>query len=297
MLETVRIIQIPDSTDTSFDHGAFDASTRKVFLAHTARSRLEVIDHDAGRHLATIEGFPGAAGVVAHKGQVLVTNRGSAELAWLDARTLETQAVFATGPQPNGVAITPNATLAVVACIGDERRGPELHVFNLETKSTRFVELPGRPRWCVTDAEGRRVFVAIREPSMVFVAELPELAGLQQWALPAGGAHGIDIDHGANQLYVACDAGALIELSAVEGGLRRTWPLPGVPDATFFNPASGCVHVAIDEPGVIVSIDMRTGSAARFQTASGAKTTALVAPNRLYVFSPTHGGALDLVEA
>lgn len=62
-------------------------------------------------------------------------------------------------------------------------------------------------------------------------------------------------------------------------------------------PASGCVHVAIDEPGMIVSIDMRTGSAARFQTASGAKTTALVAPNRLYVFSPTHGGALDLVEA
>jgi len=31
-------------------------------------------------------------------------------------------------------------------------------------------------------------------------------------------------------------------------------------------------------------------------TGAGAHTTALVAPDRLYVFSPTHGGALTLVE-
>ena len=65
---------------------------------------------------------------------------------------------------------------------------------------------------------------------------------------------------------------------------------PGVPDATFFNPASGLVHVAISEPGLVHSVNTRTGASSQFTTARGAKTTALVAPDSLYVFSPSHHG-------
>jgi hypothetical protein len=75
------------------------------------------------------------------------------------------------------------------------------------------------------------------------------------------------------------------------------WPLAGVPDATFFNPTSGLVHVAVGEPGLVHSVNTRTGTGTEFTTAKGAKTTALVAPDSLYVFSPSHHGALGLVEA
>jgi hypothetical protein len=37
------------------------------------------------------------------------------------------------------------------------------------------IDLPGRPRWCVIDAKEEQVFLAIRDPSMVLVARLPEL--------------------------------------------------------------------------------------------------------------------------
>ena len=47
------------------------------------------------------------------KAHVLVTNRGAASLAWLDAATLETRKVFSTAPRPNGVALTSSAELAV----------------------------------------------------------------------------------------------------------------------------------------------------------------------------------------
>jgi len=57
------------------------------------------------------------------------------------------------------------------------------------------------------------------------------------------------------------------------------------------------VHVAIGEPGLVQSIDPRTGDNTQFTTALGAGTTALVAPDQLYVFSPSHRGALALVEA
>jgi hypothetical protein len=141
------------------------------------------------------------------------------------------------------------------------------------------------------------VFLAIREPSMVLVARLPQLGQVQHWALPSHGAHGIDIDHQAGLLYVACDGGALVQLDTVAGEIRHEWPLAGGPDATFFNPTSGLVHVAIGDPGLVQSIDPRTGTSTQFTTARGAQTTALVAPDQLYVFSPVHRGALTLVEA
>src|SRR5262249_55889281 len=166
-LRALGVMEIPDSAGSSFDHGAFDAKTRRVFVAHLARDRVEVVDHDAGRHVATLHGFPEAAGVVAHSGHVLVTNRGAANLALVDALTLETLTTLYIAPRPNGVAFVRQLGLAVVACIGDEVHRPELQVLSLDGGERHTIELPGRPRWCVTDAGGERTFLAIREPSMI----------------------------------------------------------------------------------------------------------------------------------
>jgi DNA-binding beta-propeller fold protein YncE len=293
-LVSAGTIEIPDSLGSSFDHGAFEPTTHRVFIAHTARNTLEVVDADSSRHLVTLPGFPEAAGVVAAEGHVLVTNRGSASLAWVDARTLETRAVLDTGPRPNGVAIVPSLQLVVIACIGDDTHGPRLQVLGLEGDRRWAIDLPGRPRWCVVDAKQERVFLAIRDPSMVLVARLPELNEVQHWPLPSHGAHGMDIDHQANLLYVACDGGLLVEVDARSGKVRRDWPLPGGPDATFFNPESGLVHVAIGDPGLIQSVDPRSNTGMQFTTAPGATTTALIEPDKLYVFSPAHEGILDL---
>ena len=290
-LKQIDAVEIPASAGSSFDHGAFEPATRRVFIAHTGRDCVEVIEHD-GRHVTTLPGFPEAAGVVADDGQVIVTNRGAASVAWIEARTLKTRSVVDTGARPNGVAILPRRDFAAVACIGDDSRGPELHVVGPDGAPRYVLALPGRPRWCVTDAEGTRLFLAIREPSMVLVARLPELDDVQHWLLPSHGAHGIDIDLRTGRLYVACDDGALIEVDTATGQVRGEWPLAGGPDATFFNPATGLVHVAIDKPGLVQSIDPRTGASAQLPTAPGAKTTALAAPDRLYVFSPAHRGVL-----
>ena len=58
-LKTIGTIAIPGAAGSEFDHAAFDAKSRRVFIAHTARDCIEVIDHDAGKHLATVPGFPG----------------------------------------------------------------------------------------------------------------------------------------------------------------------------------------------------------------------------------------------
>src|SRR5829696_8078949 len=88
-LKMISTIEIPGSAGSSFDHGAFDPKSRRVFVAHTGRDCVEVIDHDARKHIATLAGFPQVAGVVAEDGTVLVTNRGAASLACVNAFTLK----------------------------------------------------------------------------------------------------------------------------------------------------------------------------------------------------------------
>ena len=129
---------------------------------------------------------------------------------------------------------------------------------------------------------------------MVLVARLPDLGAVTHWRLPAGGAHGLDIDHASGRLYAACDESALVEISSISGDVTNVWPIAGTPDVTFFNPATGLVHVAIGEPGLIESVDPRTGHTVRTLTGAGAHTTAIVIPDWLYVISPAHGGLLVL---
>jgi len=296
-LETVGVIEIPNAAGSAFDHGAFDPRTRRVFIAHTARDCIEVIDHDSQRHMATLPGFPGVAGAVADNGEVLVTNRGAASLVWLDAATFKTKAVFKTGARPNGAAIVSRMALGIVASIGEEGEPPTLQSVRLNDRKQVAIDLPGRPRWCVTDASDARLFLCIREPSMVLVASLPDLSPVAQWKLPSGGAHGLDIDHSRSRLYAACDDGAVVEIDSNSGGVTNLWPIAGAPDVTFFNPATGLVHVAIGEPGIVETIDPRTGKAVRTVTGAGAHTTVLVPPDRLYVISPAHGGILVLTDS
>ena len=120
---------------------------------------------------------------------------------------------------------------------------------------------------------------------------------MAHWKISSSGAHGLDIDHSRGWLYVACDDSTLVEISSSSGEVTNVWPVGGPPDVTFFNPATGLVHVAIGEPGLVDSIDPRNGDATRIKTGAGAHTTALVAPDRLYVISPAHGGVLVLSDA
>jgi hypothetical protein len=296
-LKTLGVIEIPNAAGSEFDHAAFDPKSRRVFVAHTTRDCIEVIDDNTQKHIATLPGFPGVAGAVADDGEILTTNRGAATITWLDAATYKIKAVFPTGPRPNGAAIVKRKSIGIAACIGDMHQGPTLQIINLRDAARRALDLPGRPRWCVTDADAERIYLCIREPSMVLVARLPGLSDVIHWKLPSGGAHGLDIDHRRQRLYAACDDGALVEIDSNIGEITNVWPIAGVPDVTFFNPSTGLVHVAIGEPGLVETINPQTGTSVRTMTGAGAHTTAIVVPDRLYVISPKHGGALVLEDA
>jgi hypothetical protein len=59
-----------------------------AFIALTARDGLEVVNAETNRHVATLQGLPGAAGIVADKDNLLVTTpRSALRLSyWFQAR-------------------------------------------------------------------------------------------------------------------------------------------------------------------------------------------------------------------
>src|SRR5258708_34282642 len=235
--KTIGAIAIPGAAGSEFDHAAFDVRSRRVFMSQPSGDLGEVIDHGAGSHIATLPGFPGVAGAVADDGQILVTNRGSASVALLDAGNLKTRAMFKTGARPNGAVIVARSNLAIAACIGDDGEAPTLQLFGLSDRKNVSIDLPGRPRWCVTDAAAEPLVLCIREPSMVLVALLPDVGAVTHWKVPSSGAHGLDIDHSRGRLYVACDDSTLVDMSSTSGEVTNVWPIAGPPDVTFFKPA------------------------------------------------------------
>jgi YVTN family beta-propeller protein len=299
MLRIGRRITVPGSAGGAFDHGAFEPETGLVFLAHTSRDAVEVMDPAGALFVQSIPGFSAPAGVAAGAGIVLVTSRGSDEVVAIDAKTCVVTSRHRTGISPNGVALAPRTGIAVIACLGSDTAPPTLERINLASGDRQTLPLPGRPRWCVVDAAEAHVYCAINEPSMVFVADLAPLVDDDHWLIPAKGAHGIDLDEFGKRLYVSCDEGRLLAVSAVTGAVEDAWPLPGRPDATWFNPGAGRVHVSIGDPGCIVTVTPGTHGAqvASVPTGPRAKTSALIIPDRVFAFLPKSGEALELIES
>ena len=55
-------------------------------------------------------------------------------------------------------------------------------------------------------------------------------------------------------------------------------------------------YCSIGEPGLVETVDPRTGKSGQTVTGTGAHTTVLVPPDQLYVISPAHGVVLVLAD-
>ncbi|MCL4241993.1 MAG: hypothetical protein KJ048_11640 [Dehalococcoidia bacterium] len=296
MLTVGRRIPVAGAAGGKFDHAACDELSGLVFIAQTSNGCVAVLDPVRCVQLETLPDHAGAAGVVAAHGQVAVTNRDEGTLSVIDGRSLREVQRVAIGARPNGVALGSDG-IAVVGDLGDDSRTPALVWCHLRSGSRKLLELPGPPKWLVMDPVRSIAYCAISSPSGVLVLDALKCEVLASWPLPAADAHGVDLDTAGGRLWVACDGGELVSVSTRDGSVLASWPLPGVPDATFFNPDSGRVHVAIGEPGTIATVDPAQPDQVHLTpTGPGAKTTALVRPGQLFAFRPQTGDALELIE-
>lgn len=280
-------IELSPHEATRFDHGDVHLRTGWVFLAHTARGTVEVIDGAAAAHVATIVGCPEASGVLCVQGEAVVfaASRGAGKILVIGAESALVMAEIHVGPRPNGLAWDLRRKQLLVADVEDFRARLVDHA---QHRVLRDAALPGRPRWCVYDRLHDRFLVNIREPACVVVLAAESLEERHRWPISGAGPHGLDVDVDRGLAFVACDAGVVSIVDLATGRERATVAIAGEPDVIWHSPRRGRLYVAIGQPGVIDVID--TGTLARVEqitTEPGAHTTAFdPARARLYAFLP-----------
>ena len=126
------VIEIPHAAGSSFDHGIFDPKSGRVFIAHTARSTIEVIDPVAGRHIATLPDFPGVRRRRGRRrGNPGNQSRCGEQSPGSTPRRYKIKGVFPSGRRPNGAAIVKRKGIGIAACIGDADQAPALQAQSL----------------------------------------------------------------------------------------------------------------------------------------------------------------------
>jgi DNA-binding beta-propeller fold protein YncE len=284
-----------------FDHAAVHAATGHVYVAHTANDAIDVFDPVARRHLYSVPDLAAVAGaLVSDESQLVFTsNRGENTIGVFAPAPDPKVTKIAVGMRPNGLAYDARRRLVLAANVGDPAvpHSYTLSMVDLDAGAMRSsIEVPGRTRWAVFDAEAGAFYVNIMQPSQIVVVDAGQPDRIARtMPVPADGAHGLDFDPATRRLFCACDAGVLVTLDAGTGKVLNQNKLSGVPDVVWFNPEHRQLYVAVGDPGVIDVFDTTSmTSLGAVATEKGAHTTAFPpSGDSLIAFLPaTHRAAL-----
>jgi DNA-binding beta-propeller fold protein YncE len=284
-----------------FDHAAVHAASGHIYVAHTANDAVDVFDPASRKHLFSVPDLTAVAGaLVSDESQLVFTsNRGENTIGVFAPGAEPKVTKIAVGLRPNGLAFDSKRGLVLAANVGDPAvpHSYTLSMVDLEAQAMRAsIEVPGRTRWTVFDAEAEAFYVNIMAPSQIVVVDARHPDRIARtMPVPADGAHGLDFDPATRRLFCACDAGVLVTLDAGTGKVLDQGKLSGVPDVAWFNPKRRQLYVAVGDPGVVDVFDTTTmRNIGTVATEKGAHTTAFPpSGDSLIAFLPgTHRAAL-----
>jgi DNA-binding beta-propeller fold protein YncE len=295
-LERVGFVPLPPGRDPGFDHADVHVPTRRLYVAHTGADRVDVIDCREQRHVGSLEGLPGVAGVLVDEADDLLctSDRGCARISVFRASDEQLLGRVEVGPHPNGLAYDRGSRrlygFNLGEPLGEDCTVSVVDVDALEVRAE--LPLPGRPRWSVCHDEGRVVYANVRDPAVIVAIDCDRLEIGRVYEIPCAGPHGLWLDRG--RLFCAADGGELVVVDSDTGAVQQVLPLPGVPDVVMHDAELRRLYVAIGDPGAVCSFDTENDlrQLATTTTEAGAHTLGLdPLSHQVYVFCPESGGA------
>src|SRR3954451_21752597 len=190
-----------------FDHAACHAASGHVYVAHTANDAVDVFDPVARRHLFSVPNLAAVAGaLVSDESQLVFTsNRGENTIGVFAPGPDPTVTKIGVGVRPNGLAYDAKRRLVVAANVGDPAlpRSYTLSMVDLDAQAMRAsIEVPGRTRWTVFDAEAECFYVNIMHPSQIVVVDTRTPNRIPP-AIPftVDGSHALNFDPATRRLF------------------------------------------------------------------------------------------------
>jgi DNA-binding beta-propeller fold protein YncE len=252
-----HVIDRVSGPDGGWDYVRVDAANNRVLAAHGG----SVVSLD----LATKTVTPGLApGAILHDplpvnggAEVMVTNGGTAEVVFYNAKTWAEVARVKTGVGPDAAAFDAHSGLVLVM---DHRGGDITLVDPKAHKAMGAIPVGGDLEAAVVDGAGK-AYVNVENKNEIVVIDIAGKTALAHYPLAGcDGPTGLAYDAADKQLIAACD-GATVVVDATSGKIVATLATGKGADGVAFDPKQKLAFVPAGQAGTLSVVSIGKGKA------------------------------------
>lgn len=269
-----------------FDYQSLDSATGRLYISHMHGDRLDVFDTRANKLVASVEGFPGATGVLAvpalHRVYVSVT--GEHEVAVVDDRTLRVIARVRGADFPDGIAYAPGERRVFVS---DENGGADLVIDGVTNANIGMIALGGEAGNTHYDDVSHCIVVAVQTKNEMAAIDPGTMKIVARYHADCDHPHGFLVDAPSRLAFVSCEGDS--RLLVVDLRSMRTaaaFKVAEGPDVLAFDPGLRRLYVAC-ESGSLEVFEERDGALAQLSAYHAPHShTVAVDPATHHVYLP-----------
>ncbi len=267
-----------------FDHLAFDAPSKRLFVAAKSNGSLEVIDLASGTVERSIPGLKAPQGVkvIRELEQVATCTSGDAKCSFFDLKTLSLVKEIQLDETTDNLRYEPRSKRVYVGhgkahlAVTDPVKGTKLTEVALESPACAFE----------IESKGNRIFVNMPKVGKVAVVDKKATTVLGTFTLEGrSDNHALALDESNHRLFVASREGALLVLDTESGKVVASVPVPKGADDMQFDPRRKLIFLSLGE-GFATMIRQRGPNdyelLGNTPTAKGAKTSTYSPELRLF---------------
>lgn len=288
----IRNVDLP-RVEGRIDHLAFDVASGRLFVAALGNNTVEVVDTKSLAHVTSLAGFaePQGIAIAADRRVVVIANRRSGRVQFLNADTQQPGAVIQPGENADNVRYDAAAKRMYVGY----GNGAIAAIDPGEGRLLGQVAVGGHPESFQLERSGSRIFVNVPTAERLVVIDRTAMKVIATWPVATATANfPMALDEANHRLFIGCrrPAKALV-FDTNTGKEIASFDIVGDTDDLFYDAARKRLYVSGGE-GYIDVIQDHGGNqfsrVAHMPTASGART-ALYVPDqsRLYLAVPHRG--------
>ena len=270
-----------------FDHLAFDAPTKRLFVAAKSNGSLEVIDLPSGTVKKSIPGLKAPQGVkvIPELKQVATCTSGDAKCLFFDLETLALVKEIQLDETTDNLRYEPRSKRVYVG------HGKSHLAVTDPVKGTKLSEVALESPACAFEIESAGDCIFVNMPKVGKVAVLDKKATKVQSTFTLAGAsdnHAIALDEPNHRLFVASREGALLVLDTETGKVVASVPIPKGADDMQFDKRRKLIFLSLGE-GFATMIQQKSPNdyllLGSTPTAKGAKTSTYSPELRLFALA------------
>jgi DNA-binding beta-propeller fold protein YncE len=284
-----HVIDRISGPDGGWDYVRVDTANNRVLAAHGGSVvaldlATKAVTGDLARGAILHDPLPVNGGA-----EVMVTNGGTAEAVFYNAKTWAEVARVKTGVGPDAAAFDPHSGLVLVM----DHRGGDITLIDPKAhKAVGSIPVGGDLEAAVADGTGK-AFVNVENKNEIVAIDIAGKTVLAHYPLAGcDGPTGLAYDAADKQLIAACD-GATVVMDATSGKVVATLATGKGADGVVYDPGQKLAFVPAGRDGTLAIVSIGKGKASVVETIptqASARTIALDPRNgRLYLPAAEYG--------